>query len=143
MLSNTLKQAWYNHQCQFLTECLQHKVIPNGLKFNAHINRPGKPSSRFHKRVEGIFTKTSIDIMTLLLGQFSALLRNLNKTLEDLKQELKQIAGESSLNRVLSRLNIESKRQERLLTNKREKKLSLRRANHIKLHVSREATRCT
>ena len=52
LISNTLKKVRYLHHCEFLSKCLYHKVIPKGLTFNANINAPGLPSSRFLKRAK-------------------------------------------------------------------------------------------
>ena len=50
----TLKRVRYAHHCEFLTQCLSHKVVPKGMHINLKINAPGKPSSSFQNRLLGI-----------------------------------------------------------------------------------------
>ena len=116
LVSKTLSRVKYQHLCEVLTQGLHHNVTPKGLTIKVSINAPGNPSRRFQKRTEGILRKASGDLMRLLLGQFASLMNDLNSSIDEISEKLKASVSNDTLNRILSKLNVQFlKLDERLI----------------------------
>ena len=88
-VTNTLKWVRYAHHCEFLTQCLSHKVVPKGMHINLKINAPGKPSSSFQNRLLGIQKKASLDSMRLLLSRNQSIIKQIDTSLKNSELNLK------------------------------------------------------
>ena len=88
-VTNTLKRVRYAHHCEFLTQCLSHKVVPKGMHINLKINAPGKPSPSFQNRLLGIQKKASFDSMRLLLSRNQSIIKQIDISLKNSKLNLK------------------------------------------------------
>ena len=62
--------------------------------------------------------------MRLLLGQFASLMNDLNSSIDEISEKLKASVSNDTLNRILSKLNVQSLKLGERLTRKRQKKLN-------------------
>ena len=81
-VTNTFKRVTYAHHCEFLTQCLSHKVVPKGMQINLKINAPGKPSSSFQNWLLGIQKKASFVSMRLLLSRNQSIIKQIDTSLK-------------------------------------------------------------
>ena len=104
-VTNTLKRVRYAHHCEFLTQCLSHKVVPTGMHINLKINAPGKPSSSFQNRLLGIQKKVSFDTMRLLLSRNQSIIKQIDTSLKKLRVELENQTNSDIANVVFAEAN--------------------------------------
>ena len=122
-VTNTLKRVRYAHHCEFLTQCLSHKVVPKGMHINLKINAPGKPSSSFQNRLLGIQKKASFDSMHLLLSRNQSIIKQIDTSLKKLRVELENQTNSDIANDVFAEANQYKSKLYNRLHAKRSKKL--------------------
>ena len=123
--TKSMKMVRYTHHCEFLTQCIHNKVVPQGL--TAHIqmqlNIPGKPSERFQRHAHGILDKASLDTMALLLSRYQGLLQDLKKYVAQIRGHIEWETETDVTHEILPRVERKVHNEVNHLLAKREKKL--------------------